>query len=109
MIQRTWPAPATELAQCHRCGKTVKVPFGSKAHGRSIFCSVQCKDWHYEDLRYARYDRQNARKAMSFWARREMLRQTPMHMVHPGMLDVLERVQSWRPSYAEWVSYRRPA
>ena len=101
-----WGA-ATELAQCKRCGKTGKVPAGSKAHGRNIFCSAQCEEWHNEELHFGKLDRQNARVTMARWAQLELLRTTPLHVLYPEMLDVIERVQSWRPS--NQVRYRRTA
>lgn len=97
-----WGA-ATELAQCHRCGKTGRVPAGSRAHGRLIFCTTQCREWHEEDVHIRKLNNQAARNFERTWARREAMRNTPMHELHPGMLEVMALVQSWRPSYCAWI------
>lgn len=102
MTATTW-GPAYELAFCKRCGKTGKVPAGSRRHNRNIFCSRQCEVWHNEELRVNQLDRQAARNYWSHWKRREVLRTTPLHELYPSMLGVLAAVQAQRPSYCRWV------
>lgn len=96
-------APAKELAQCKRCGKTGKVPKGSRRHGRHIFCSMQCHDWYRQEVRWQQRDRENARRAMLDSEHYAVLARTPMHELYPGMLKYLDMAQRARPSWERWA------
>lgn len=50
----------------------------------------------------------NASQKAQWWQekrQREMkdLATRPVHEIHPGMLEVLDRIQRQRPSYAAWL------
>lgn len=96
-----WGA-AFETARCHRCHKAGRVPVGTRASRQLVFCTEQCREWHEEEIRIGQLDRQNARIAMRKWERVELLRKTPLHVLYPDMLAVLDWAQRQRPSYVRW-------
>lgn len=98
----SWGA-AYELAFCKRCGKTGRVPVGSRRHNRNIFCSRQCERWHNEEVRVRQLDAQAAKNYERELRRWEVLRVTPLHELYPEMIEVMASVQAWRPSYCQWV------
>lgn len=98
----TWGS-AYELAFCKRCGKTGRVPVGSRRHNRNIFCSRQCERWHNEEVWTRKLNQQCAANHARDMRRWEILRTTPLHILYPEMLEVMATVQAMRPSYCQWV------
>jgi hypothetical protein len=81
------------IDRCLRCGTAYR----HQRDDNISYCTSQCGAW-------ARAERAKRERLM----REASLRDGAIypHKLHPGMLDVLERVQRLRPSHSEWEANR---
>ncbi len=79
------------VKSCARCGSAFRQRRGENAK----FCTMQC-------MRWADRERERDRHELAKSRRMTELASTPLHVMYPGMVDVLERVQRQRPSWADW-------
>lgn len=85
---------ANVILRCSRCGCAVKVR--RELAGRPAYCSDACQGFAVRERRYSHVPRR-------WWERQRILATTPLHQLYPEMIDVLDRVQRERPSWAAWA------
>ena len=95
--------PRFVVRGCARCGSAFKVERTSPRW----YCTTGCLQFIQEERRERINERQRERYNRSIWEHREEIRTTPLHELYPGMLEVCERVQTWRRSYPVWLEARR--
>jgi hypothetical protein len=83
------------IKSCARCGAAFRQRRGQNAR----YCTSQC-------MRWADRERERDRHELAKSRRMTELATTPLHVMYPGMVAVLECVAQQRPSWAAWQTGR---
>lgn len=79
------------VKSCARCGSAFRQRRGQNAK----YCTRLCQRWADNENKRTRHEELKSRRMADLAA-------TPLHVMYPSMVGVLEWAQRQRPSWADW-------